>query len=114
MLENLPEEAKAGAIGGAVMLCLAILRSVGLRASKDLITVKSDAADLGAMDRMQARIDKMDKRIECLEASRNRLFGFITRSMGYVARCQCSGEHSSTERELLEKEYLELLKESAK
>ncbi len=114
MLEGLPEEAKASAVGGLVLLAMGLLRSIGLRASKDLISVKSDAVDLSALSRLQERVEKMDKRIECLESSRNRLFGFITRAMGYVARCQCSSDHASVEREILEKEYLELLKESAK
>lgn len=121
MIENLPPEAKGGAVTGLLLLGIAILRKIGLKASEDMTTLKADGVERDAMDAMQKRIDKMEeyqdkleKRVSSLESSRNRLFGFITRCMGYVARCSCEDERASVEKGLLEAEYLELLKDASK
>lgn len=120
MFESFTPE-KGGAVAGLLLLGMAILRKIGLKASEDMTTIKADGVERDAMDAMQKRIDKMEeyqnkleKRIASLEASRNRLFGFITRAMGYVARCSCEGDRATVEKETLEAEYIELLKDAAK
>ena len=114
MLEEIPPEAKGGAIAGLLLLGLAVVRKLGLKASEDLITLKGDAAERNAIDLMQARMNMMDERIVSLEATRNRMYGFLARCMAFVSRCKCEDERTVMERKILEAEYLELLKDSAK
>lgn len=114
MFPEIPGEYKGGAIAGLLFLGMALLRKMGLKASEDLITLKTDAVERDGIDMLQKRLEKMDERIASLEATRNRMYGFIARCMGYLARCTCDSERAKVEKELLENEYLELLKDAAK
>lgn len=89
MIEEIPHETKLAGLGGLVILGLAVLRFFGMRASKDLITLKSDQSDRAAIDSMQTRVDLMDERIDELENERLRLVGLIARQMAYITQCQC-------------------------
>lgn len=114
MIEAIPPELTGAGGIGVIWAGWALLRKVGLKASEDLTTLKGDAAERSTIDMLMKRIDRMDMRIESLEASRNRLQGFMTRCMAYVSRCDCEEERAVLERKILEQEYLEILKDSAK
>lgn len=110
MIDGLPPETKNGALGGLVLLGIMILRWIGLRASKDAITLKADSSDRDAFDRLQKRVEQMDARIEELESARSHLFGFITKCMAYISQCQCEGINPPTKDEL-QRDYYALIKE---
>lgn len=108
MLENLTPEGKGGAIAGLLFLGLAILRKIGLRASKDMITLSADAADRDAYARLLKRVEELDGRLADVELARNQMFGFTTKCMAYIAQCQCNGVTPPTKTEL-QVEYEKLI-----
>ena len=109
MLENLTPEGKGGAIAGLLFLGLAIMRKIGLRASKDMITLSADAADRDAYARLLKRVEDLDGRLIDLEVARNQMFGFTTKCMAYIAQCQCEGVLPPTKGEL-QAEYEKLIR----
>lgn len=109
MFADLPPEAKGGAWVGLGWLGLAILRKIGLRASKDMITIAADSADRDAYSRLIKRVEGLDGRLEDLEAARNQMFGFTTKCMAYIAQCQCAGVSPPTKGEL-QSEYEKLIR----
>jgi hypothetical protein len=109
VLENLTPEGKGGAIAGLLFLGLAILRKIGLRASKDMITLSADAADRDAYTRLLNRVEELDGRLADVELARNQMFGFTTKCMAYIAQCQCEGVMPPTKSELQE-EYQKLIR----
>lgn len=100
VLPDLPPEAKGGAWVGLGWLGLVLLRKVGLRASKDMITVQADSSDRDAFSRLQKRVAQLDERLGELEAARNYMFGFATKCMAFIAQCQCAGVMPPTKAEL--------------
>lgn len=109
MIDGLPPETKMAGVGGLLAIALAVLRMLGLRASKDVITLKADSSERDAFDRLQKRIEQMDRRIADLEGDRNHLYGFVTKCMAYVSQCQCKGVPAPT-REELQLDYAELIR----
>lgn len=109
MLDGLSPEAKGGAIVGLGWLGLALLRKIGLRASKDMITIAADAADRDAFTRLLKRVEDLDGRLADLEVARNQMFGFTTKCMAYIAQCQCEGVAPPTKGEL-QAEYEKLIR----
>lgn len=109
MLENLTPEGKGGAIAGLLFLGLAIMRKIGLRASKDMITLSADAADRDAYARLLKRVEDLDGRLLDLEVARNQMFGFTTKCMAYIAQCQCNDVMPPTKAEL-QAEYEKLIR----
>ena len=109
MLEHLTPEGKGGAVAGLLFLGLAILRKIGLRASKDMITLSADSADRDAFTRLKTRVEELDGRLGDLEAARNEMFGFVTKCMAYIAQCQCEGVAQPTKGEL-QGEYEKLIR----
>lgn len=109
MIENLTPEGKGGAIAGLIFLGLAILRKIGLRASKDMITLSADAADRDAYARLLKRVEDLDGRLADVELARNQMFGFTTKCMAYIAQCQCEGVAPPTKGEL-QAEYEKLIR----
>lgn len=100
MLEALPPEGRGGAWVGLAWLAVSLLRKVGLRASKDMITLNADAADREAIATLRRRINELDTRLHDLETARNQMFGFTTKCMAYIAQCQCAGVAPPTKGEL--------------
>jgi hypothetical protein len=109
MFENLAQLAEKGGVwAGLALMGLAILRAIGLRASKDAITIKADGADRDAFNRLMQRVNHLDGRVNELEATRNHLFGFVTQCMAYISQCQCNGTNPPTRADL-HRFYQELL-----
>ena len=108
MIGGIPPEQKGGAIAGLMLLGLMFLRWIGLRVSKDAITLKADAADRDSFNRLQKRVEDLDGRLSEVEAARNHLFGFITKCMAYISQCQCDNIAPPTKEEL-QRDYYKLL-----
>lgn len=109
MMDGFPPEAKGAAAGGLVLLGLAILRKIGLRASADLVTLSAHSADRDSYTRLIKRVEDLDDRLAHLEAARNQMFGFSTKCMAYIAQCQCAGVAPPTRAEL-QAEYERLIR----
>ena len=112
MIDGIPPEQKIAGAGGLVLMGIAILRWFGMRASKDVITIKADAADRDAFNRLQKRVNLLDERVIELEAAKSHLFGFIAKTMGYIAQCQCDPQHPPS-RDDLQREFAKLIDELA-
>lgn len=110
MLDGIPPEQKGSAIAGFGLLGIMFLRWIGLRISKDAISLKAHASDRDSFDRLQKRVEELDGRLSEVEAARNHLFGFITKCMAYVSQCQCDNIAPPTKEEL-QRDYYELLHE---
>lgn len=108
MLDGLPPEQKAGGISGLALLGFTILRWIGLRVSKDAVTLKADASDRDAFTRLQKRVEDLDERLAEVEAARNHIFGFVTKCMAYISRCECDGVEPPTRKEL-QRDYYDLI-----
>jgi hypothetical protein len=100
MLDGLPPEQKAGGIAGLALLGFTILRWIGLRVSKDAVTLKADASDRDAFTRLQKRVEDLDERLADVEAARNHIFGFVTKCMAYISRCECAAASAAFDAEL--------------
>ncbi len=109
MIDGLPPEQKGGALAGLAMLGFMLLRWIGLRVSKDAITLKADASDRDAFTRLQKRVEELDGRLGELEEARNQMFSFSTKCMAYIAQCQCNGVMPPTRAEL-QAEYERLIR----
>ena len=109
MIESIPDEAKGGAIAGLFLLGIAILRKIGLRASKDMITLQADAADLDSFKRLKTRVEELDGRLRDMEAVRNQLLAFGLKCMTYIAQCQCDDAEGTEARHELRAEYERLI-----
>ena len=112
MIDDIPSEHKGTAIAGLGLLGIMFLRWIGLRISKDAITLKADAADRDSFDRLQKRVEDLDGRLSEVETARNHLFGFITKCMAYISQCQCDGIEPPTKVEL-QRDYHSLLNDLA-
>ena len=109
MIENLTSVMEKGGIAaGAAIVVLAILRSIGMKASKDAITIKADSSDRDAFNRLMGRVNRLDGRVNQLETMRNHMFGFVTQCMAYISQCQCDGIDPPS-RQDLHHAYQELL-----
>ena len=110
MIEKLSTVVESGGVlAGLALLGLSILRFVGLRASKDAITLKADHSDRDAFDRLIKRVDLLDGRVNELETVRNHLFGFVTKCMAYISQCAACDYHNETDRQALRNDYSALL-----
>lgn len=112
MIDGLPPEQEGGALAGLAILGFVLLRWIGLRVSKDAITLKADASDRDAFSRLQKRVEELDDRLAELEEARNQMFSFSTKCMAYIAQCQCTGVMPPTRTELLA-EYERLIRSLA-
>ncbi len=110
MIDSLNQVIEKGGIwAGISLLALSILRFIGMRASKDVLTLKADAADRDAWDRLVKRVAQLDSRLDELETVRNRLFGFITKCMSYISQCQTCAIKDRTKLVEIEKEYKQMV-----
>lgn len=109
MIDPIDPTGKGGALAGIALLGFIVLRWVGLRLSKDAVTLKADAADRDSFKRLQARVELLDRRLGEVEHARNHLFGFITKCMAYISRCECDGQDPPT-REELQADYTSLIR----
>lgn len=112
MFDGIPPEQKGSAIAGLGLLGIMFLRWIGLRVSKDAITLKADAADRDSFNRLQKRVEDLDGRLSEVETARNHLFGFITKCMAYISQCQCEDIMPPTKEEL-QHDYYKLLHDLA-
>jgi hypothetical protein len=112
MFDGISPEQKGSAIAGLSLLGIMFLRWIGLRVSKDAITLKADAADRDSFDRLQKRVEDLDGRLSEVETARNHLFGFITKCMAYISQCRCEDVMPPTKEEL-QQDYYRLLRDLA-
>lgn len=101
-----------GLITTAILTLLGLVRFVWLRMSKDKISLAGDAADLGAIQRLEARVKALDERLTKEESAKRRMATFMLRAMAVISNCDC--EQAVAEREKLQKEFEELMDEMAK
>jgi len=91
------------------LIAMAVLRAIGMRASKDALTLKADASERDAYDRLTKRVELLDSRLNELETVRSHLFGFVTKCMAYISQCQaCSFKNADNLAEI-EKGYKEMV-----
>ena len=104
-----------GGVTGLVFFGLSILRAVGLRASKDALTIREDSAQRDTIAMLQTRINQMDKRVAVLEISRNKLFSFSMKMLAFISQCNCTvdDEAKKQTRKELGDEFKTILEEEA-
>lgn len=100
---------KGGILAGLAVIGLSVLRAIGMRASKDAVTLKGDHSDRDSFNRLMQRVDHLDRRLDELESIRNHLFGFVTKCMTFISRCAACDTRSQPDREELEKAHEELM-----
>ena len=98
-----------GGLTGLILAGLSVIRTIGMRASKDALTLREDGAQRDTITMLQRRIDVMDTRISILEISRNKLFTFSMSALSYIMQCNCSQDDSR--RIELEQEFQKILAE---
>lgn len=102
-----------GGLTGIAVVGLSILRVIGLRASKDALTIKEDGAHRDTIGMLQKRINLLDERVAILEVSRNKLVSFASRLLSFLSMCSCvnDDEDKKKERAILDQEFREILQE---
>lgn len=101
-----------GLVTTAILTLLGLVRFVWLRMSKDKISLAGDAADLGAIQRLESRVKALDERLTKEETAKRKMAAFMLRAMAVITCCSC--EHAVAEREKLQKEFEDLMDEMAK
>lgn len=85
--------AEAVGIGGGIVAVafsvLAMMRRAGLAFSRDRVTVATDQVEADSIRALASRVAELDARVRQDEEVRAHLFGFLVRSMSYIARCEC-------------------------
>ena len=100
-----------GGLSGLVVLGLSLLRAIGMRVSKDALTITEDNAHRDTIGMLQKRVDLLNERNAVLELSRNKLFAFSMSTLSYISLCYCGADNGMKKRERynIEKEFQRIL-----